>query len=58
MQSNELLEEVQASIRASKFGIGLTDEERKILYQDALDRLNNAGIDLRDVENDLDIWER
>lgn len=58
MQSNELLEEVQASIRASKFGIGLTDEERKILYQDALDRLSNAGIDLRDVENDLDIWER
>lgn len=57
-QANVVLEEAQASIRASRFGVGLTVEERKTLYEDALDRLKNAGIDLRDVEDELDIWER
>ena len=58
MQSEELLDEVQASIRASKFGIGLTQEEREILYEDAMERLNKAGVALDDVEKTLDIWER
>lgn len=57
-QASEVLEEAQASIRASKFGVDLTAEERRILYKDAVERLNHAGIDLADVEDDLDIWER
>ena len=57
-QSNELFEEVQASLRASKFSVGLTDEEKEILHQDVIDRLSNAGIDLHDIMYNLDIWER
>lgn len=57
-QKIEVLEEVQASLRASKFGVGLTDDEREILKQDAIDRLNAAGINLKDIEDSLDIWER
>ncbi len=53
-----ILDEAQASIRASKFGIGLSDEERDILMTDALERLKNAGIDYDQVKNLLDIWER
>ena len=52
------LDEAQASIRASKFGVGLTDEEREILYQDGMKRLENAGIKFEDVESILDIKER
>lgn len=52
------LEEAQASIRASKFGVGLDDEERKILFEDAIDRLKDAGIEYDDVKDILDIWER
>lgn len=51
------LEEAQASIRASKFGVGLTDEERAILLEDGMERLINAGIKYDDVKNELDIWE-
>lgn len=40
-----ILEEAQASIRAAKFGIDLTDEERQDLMQDAMDRLQNNKID-------------
>ena len=51
--SDYLLEEVQASIRASMFGIDLTDNERQMLYQDALDRLAKNGIKLDDVKDTL-----
>lgn len=57
-QSVDVLEEAQASIRASKFGIGLTGEERDTLYQDAMDRLASKGIKFEDVMGTLDIWER
>lgn len=57
-QSVDVLEEAQASIRASKFGVGLSKEERQILYKDAIDRLNHAGILLDDVIDSLDVWER
>ena len=57
-QSNYWYEEAQASIRASKFGVGLTDEERKILFEDGIDRLKKAGVTLEDVLDILDIWER
>lgn len=51
--SDYLLEEVQASIRASMFGIDLTDNERQMLYQDALDRLAKNGVKLDDVKDTL-----
>ena len=51
------LEEAQASIRASKFGIGLSDEERKILFLDAMERLKNAGISYENVKDQLDTKE-
>lgn len=57
-QADDLLEEVQASIRASRFGIGLTDRERHLLFQDAMDRLQNAGVRYEDVKDTLDIKER
>ena len=57
IQPVEVLDEAQASIRASKYGIGLSQKEREMLYQDAIERLRNAGINLVDVEHELDIWE-
>ena len=57
-QNELVLEEAQASIRASKFGVGLTDEERETLFEDAIDRLKNAGILYSEVRDRLDIWER
>ena len=57
-QSNGLLEEIQASVRASKFGVGLSEDERNILMQDALDRTNKAGLIFDDIKDLLDIWER
>ena len=57
-QNSFPLEEAQASIRASKFGVGLDDDERKALFQDAIDRLESAGIFYDDVKDLLDIWER
>lgn len=53
-----VLDEAQASIRAAKFGVDLTTEERNILWQDAYDRLNHAGYKFDDVKYDLDIWVR
>lgn len=57
-QNNMILEEAQASIRAAKFGIDLTDEERQDLMQDAMDRLQNNKIDYEKIKNKLDIFER
>lgn len=54
----EVLDEVQASIRASKFGVDLSKEERDLLWRDGMDRLNAAGITFDDVKDSLDIWER
>lgn len=56
-QTSVPLEEAQASIRASKFGIGLTDKERAILLEDGMNRLKDAGIKYDDVKHELDIWE-
>lgn len=58
IQDIVVLDEAQASIRAAKFGVDLTDEERAVLWQDAFDRLNKAGIVYDDVKDALDIWER
>ena len=54
----EVLDEAQASIRAAKFGVDLSDDERQTLLQDAYDRLEAAGIAFEDVKDELDIWER
>ena len=56
-QDDPVLEEVQASLRASLFGIGLSDSERADLRQDAMDRLTAAGLRFEDVETKLDIKE-
>lgn len=50
---DDLLEEVQASIRASMYGIDLTEEEKEMLYQDALDRLAKNGLKLEDIKHTL-----
>ena len=57
-QQNGILEEVQASLRASFFGVGLSQYERDLLYQDAMDRLLKANIAFEDIKDQLDIQER
>ena len=52
------LDEAQASIRAAKFGVGLSVKEREVLWQDAYYRLQATGISFDDVKDELDIWER
>jgi hypothetical protein len=52
------LDEAQASIRAARFGIGLTSTERSALLRDAINRLNNVGIKIRDVKDILYIQKR
>ncbi|MGN1105936.1 MAG: hypothetical protein ACI4RH_04735 [Huintestinicola sp.] len=54
---DEVLEEAQASIRAAKFTPGLSYPERITLYRDAVSRLKNNGIKLKDVKNDLYIFK-
>ncbi len=56
-QDNEILEEAQASIRAAKFTLDLSRSERIILYRDAITRLRNGNIKLKDVKNKLHIFE-
>ena len=56
-QKDDVLEEVQASIRAAKFTADLTSSERITLYRDALTRLRNSNIKLRDVKSNLYIYE-
>ena len=51
-QDEEYLEEAQASIRASLLAPGLSDEERKVLMQDAIERLPD-GVSLEDVMRKL-----
>lgn len=38
------LDEAQASIRAAKFGVGLSDKEQRMLMLDAYDRAKEAGV--------------
>jgi hypothetical protein len=52
-QSNAVLEEAQASIRAARFAEGLTDIERTILLRDGVERLRNAGYKVADVKHEL-----
>lgn len=56
-QDNEVLEEAQASIRAAKFTPNLDKSERIILYRDAITRLKNNNIKLKDIKNKLHIFE-
>jgi len=56
-QSNAILEEAQASIRAARFAEGLADVERTILLRDGIERLRNAGYKVADVKNILWIHE-
>ena len=57
-QENDLLEEVQASIRAARFTPDLNYQERMDLIKDAIIRLKNNNIKLRDVRDKLHINER
>ena len=56
-QPDELLEEVQASLRAARFTPELTKEERIILMQEAKSRLPD-GAELQDVVHILYATER
>ena len=56
-QTNDVLEEAQASIRAAKFTHGLTNSERITLYRDALTRLRNNNIKLKSVKSNLYIYK-
>lgn len=50
---NELLEEVQASIRAARFAPNLSTTERVTLIRDGLERLKKAGLTIREVKGQL-----
>ncbi len=50
---NELLEEVQASTRAARFAPELTTTERLTLIRDALERLQKAGLKIKEVRGKL-----
>ncbi len=52
-QEDELLEEVQASIRAARFAPDLPLTERILLLRDSVERLSKYGIKLRDVRHKL-----
>ena len=56
-QEDDILEEIQASIRAARFTPELTFIERIILIRDALARLPE-GVKIRDVKDKLFICER
>lgn len=51
--ADELLEEVQASIRASKFGKDLTSIDKIMLLRDAVERLHNRGLKVADIRGKL-----
>ena len=52
-QNDELLEEVQASIRAAKFAPDLPLTERILLLRDAVERLHKNGVRLKNVREKL-----
>lgn len=55
--TNIILEEAQASIRAARFAPNLTSVERYTLLRDAIERIQGAGLKIRDIKNDLWINE-
>lgn len=57
-QDDPVIEEAQASIRGALFGVGLSNEERQLLMQDASERLAKVGKTIEDVEDLIDIKER
>ena len=57
-QSEDLLEEVQASIRAARFAPGLSKIEQSDLIRDAIFRLKENNIAIRSVKEMLHIKER
>ena len=57
-QSDAVLEEVQASLRAAKFAPKLTETEKQDLVADALNRLAVYNKTLDEVESSLFIEER
>ncbi len=57
-QSENPLEEAQASIRAARFAPSLSSTERYTLLRDGITRLHNAGIKIRQVRNILYINDR
>ncbi|SMF73078.1 hypothetical protein SAMN05661091_0929 [Paenibacillus uliginis N3/975] len=57
-KKNYALDEAQASIRAARFAPDLTSTERMTLLRDAIARLKNADLRIRDVRDELYINER
>lgn len=57
-QSDVLLDEIQASIRAARFAPGLTNLERINLLRDAGERAHNNGLQLKNIKHDLHIKVR
>lgn len=57
-QSVPALDEAQASIRAARFAEGLTKTERTELLKDAVLRLRNADIPLKEARKHIKISER
>jgi hypothetical protein len=57
-QTDDLLEEVQASIRAARFAPDLSKLERMDLLRDGICRLNKRGISLHSVKHKLHIDRR
>ncbi len=51
--TDDLLEEVQASIRASMYGKGLTMLDKIMLLTDAVERLHNNGLKVADIRGKL-----
>ena len=57
-QEDDLLDEIQASIRAARFAPELSNIERLVLLRDAAERAKNNGYRLRDIKGKLYIQER
>ena len=55
---NKAIDEAQASIRAARFAPGVPLKDRHLLIRDALTRLKNAGISLKDARPLMKIEER
>jgi hypothetical protein len=58
VQPDGLLEDVQASVRAARFALGLSDLERCDLLRDAVKRLHKRGTRWRSVKHNLHIDRR
>lgn len=52
-QKDDLLEEVQASIRASMYGKGLTQVDKIMLLRDAVERLYNNDLKVADIRGKI-----